>query len=62
MTTTRTPLRILGIDPGLKVTGYAVLEVAPRGPKLCEAGVIRGRTRDSLAARVATRSSRAWLT
>jgi crossover junction endodeoxyribonuclease RuvC len=52
MTTTRTAPRVLGIDPGLKVTGYAVLEVSPRGPQLCEAGVIRGRTRDSLAARV----------
>jgi len=33
--------RILGIDPGLQVTGYAVLEASPRGPKVCEAGVIR---------------------
>ncbi|QEL15277.1 crossover junction endodeoxyribonuclease RuvC [Limnoglobus roseus] len=33
--------RILGIDPGLQVTGYAVLEVTDAGPKLCEAGVIR---------------------
>ena len=33
--------RILGIDPGLQVTGYAVLEVAARGPVVCEAGVIR---------------------
>lgn len=33
--------RILGIDPGLQVTGYAVLEVRPRGPHVCEAGVIR---------------------
>jgi crossover junction endodeoxyribonuclease RuvC len=47
-----TPPRVLGIDPGLKVTGYAVLEVSAQGPKLCEAGVIRGRSRDSLAARV----------
>ena len=46
-------LRVLGIDPGLNTTGYAVLEVAVGGPKLCEAGVIRGRTRTSLAARVA---------
>jgi crossover junction endodeoxyribonuclease RuvC len=30
--------RILGIDPGLRVTGYAVLEP---GPRVCEAGVIR---------------------
>jgi crossover junction endodeoxyribonuclease RuvC len=33
--------RILGIDPGLQITGYAVLESAPRGPIVCEAGVIR---------------------
>lgn len=34
-------LRILGIDPGLQITGYAVLETARRGPLVCEAGVIR---------------------
>jgi crossover junction endodeoxyribonuclease RuvC len=44
--------RVIGIDPGLNVTGYAVLEVAAGGPKVCEAGVIRGRTRDSLTARL----------
>jgi crossover junction endodeoxyribonuclease RuvC len=33
--------RILGIDPGLQITGYAILESAPRGPIVCEAGVIR---------------------
>jgi crossover junction endodeoxyribonuclease RuvC len=33
--------RILGIDPGLQITGYAVVEVHPRGPRLCEAGVVR---------------------
>src|SRR5579872_5155977 len=37
------PLRILGLDPGLQVTGYAVLEVAEAGPKVCEAGVIRSK-------------------
>jgi crossover junction endodeoxyribonuclease RuvC len=35
------PPRILGIDPGLQVTGYAVVELRPRGPQVCEAGVIR---------------------
>jgi crossover junction endodeoxyribonuclease RuvC len=35
------PRRILGIDPGLQVTGYAVLEVTRTGPAVCEAGVIR---------------------
>jgi crossover junction endodeoxyribonuclease RuvC len=34
-------LRILGIDPGLNVTGYAVLERTPHAPKVCEAGIIR---------------------
>lgn len=51
----RTPhsaLRILGIDPGLNLTGYAVLEVQPGGPKVIEAGVVRGKTKDSLAARL----------
>ena len=36
--------RVLGVDPGLNVTGYAVLEVAIGGPKVCEAGVVRGIT------------------
>ncbi len=44
--------RVIGIDPGLNVTGYAVLEVARGGPKVCEAGVIRGRTKNSLTARL----------
>src|SRR5438045_2772248 len=34
--------RILGIDPGLHITGYAVIEVTPSRPVLCEAGVVRG--------------------
>ena len=33
-------MRILGIDPGLNVTGYGVLEVGRRGPRLREAGVV----------------------
>jgi crossover junction endodeoxyribonuclease RuvC len=45
--------RILGIDPGLNITGYGVLEVGPAGLRLCEAGVVRGRTRGSLTARLA---------
>jgi crossover junction endodeoxyribonuclease RuvC len=39
--------RILGIDPGLQITGYAVVEGSPQGPLVCEAGVIR--TTDSQA-------------
>ncbi|MHC4424744.1 MAG: crossover junction endodeoxyribonuclease RuvC [Planctomycetota bacterium] len=34
-------MRILGIDPGLQVCGYACLEVEPDEEKLIEAGVIR---------------------
>ncbi len=33
--------RILGIDPGLHITGYGVVEISPQRPRLCEAGVIR---------------------
>jgi crossover junction endodeoxyribonuclease RuvC len=36
-----TASRILGIDPGLQVTGYGVLELSEAGPRVCEAGVIR---------------------
>ena len=35
------PCRILGVDPGLQVTGYAVIEARPLGPHVCEAGIVR---------------------
>jgi crossover junction endodeoxyribonuclease RuvC len=44
---------VLGIDPGLRVTGYAVLETGPRQAKLCEAGVLRTEGKE-LAARLAS--------
>lgn len=49
-----TEKRILGIDPGLQVTGYGVLEAAPARPRVCEAGVIRtsGDSARTLVARV----------
>ena len=34
--------RILGVDPGLNITGYAVIEAAGHSPRICEAGVVRG--------------------
>lgn len=37
--------RILGIDPGLNTTGYAVIEAVDGGPKLLEAGVVRSAER-----------------
>lgn len=47
-------MRIVGIDPGLRRTGYACVEIPPRGiePRLVEAGVLRLRVRGSLAARL----------
>jgi len=38
------PQRVVGIDPGLNVTGYAVVEPSPHGPFVIEAGVIRPRS------------------
>ena len=46
------PLRILGIDPGLNITGYGVLEWGNGSPKVCEAGVVRGKSKGSLAKRL----------
>jgi len=46
------PARILGIDPGLNITGYGVLELSAEGPRVCEAGVIRGTARSSLTRRL----------
>jgi crossover junction endodeoxyribonuclease RuvC len=44
---------ILGIDPGLNITGYGVLEVTSgKPPKLIEAGVIRGGSGKSLERRL----------
>ena len=45
-------VRILGIDPGLNITGYSVLEVDGRTLRVCEAGIVRGQRQTSLADRV----------
>jgi crossover junction endodeoxyribonuclease RuvC len=39
--TTAPQTRYLGIDPGLKRTGYALIERTPRGPVLREGGIIQ---------------------
>ncbi len=44
--------RVLGIDPGLNITGYAVIERAGGKLKLIEAGVVRGKSRGNLSARL----------
>jgi len=43
---------VLGVDPGLNRTGYAILERSTRGPILREGGVIRSTQSLSLAERV----------
>jgi crossover junction endodeoxyribonuclease RuvC len=43
---------VLGVDPGLQRTGYALLERTPRGPRLREGGLIRSTPKMSLAHRV----------
>jgi len=47
-------MRILGIDPGLQITGYGVVEYENSlQPKLIDAGVVRLSARESLAQRLA---------
>jgi crossover junction endodeoxyribonuclease RuvC len=50
-----TPDRVLGIDPGLSLTGYACVDIEPgrRHPKLVEAGVLRLKARTPMAFRLA---------
>ena len=48
-------MRILGIDPGLNTTGYAVIEASRPRPALVEAGIVRstkGRDTTDLAKRL----------
>lgn len=45
-------MRILGIDPGLNITGYGVIDAGREGVRLVEAGVVRGTKGASLAKRV----------
>ena len=44
--------RVLGVDPGLNITGYAVVEFAGFEPVICEAGAIRTRAGESMAQRI----------
>jgi crossover junction endodeoxyribonuclease RuvC len=49
---TSTSGRIVGIDPGLNITGYAVIEPSAGRLSVVEAGMIRGRSRGDLSARL----------
>lgn len=46
-------MRILGIDPGLNITGYGVIDIQDRQLQLVEAGIVCSKRADTLAQRVA---------
>lgn len=46
------PSYILGLDPGLRITGYGVLELTADGPRVAEAGVLRGPAKGDFAERL----------
>jgi crossover junction endodeoxyribonuclease RuvC len=50
---TRAPIRILGIDPGLRRTGWGVIDSAGNSLKFIAAGTIKGSDGASLAERLA---------
>jgi crossover junction endodeoxyribonuclease RuvC len=45
-------MRILGIDPGLQLTGYGVIDYDPVRPRLLDAGVIRLDSKSSIPDRL----------
>jgi crossover junction endodeoxyribonuclease RuvC len=53
MTTTQR-YRVLGVDPGLNITGYGIVDFASgtRGPAIVEGGTIRTEAKASLARRI----------
>lgn len=48
----KSAIRVIGIDPGLNITGYGVLDWVGGKARVCEAGVIRGKHRGSLTDRL----------
>lgn len=46
-------MRILGIDPGLGITGYGLIEACGNNVKLIEAGIIRSNAKDKMGKRLA---------
>lgn len=45
-------MRILGVDPGLRLTGYGLIDYTPMRPRLIDGGVIRLNAKASLADRL----------
>lgn len=54
MPTIETTHRILGIDPGLNITGYGLIEVKDNRPQIIEAGVVRSKRSDTFAKRLSS--------
>jgi len=46
-------MKILGIDPGLGITGYGLIEAAGNNVRLVEAGIIRSDAKDKMEKRLA---------
>ena len=47
-------MRILGIDPGLGITGYGLIEAVGNNVRLIEAGIIRSNAKDKMEKRLAS--------
>ena len=45
-------MRVLGIDPGLHITGYGILESSDSELRLVEAGIIKTNPKDSMEQRL----------
>jgi len=45
-------MRVLGIDPGLNITGYGIVDSGEGEPRLVEAGIIRSKTKMPLQQRL----------
>lgn len=45
-------IRVLGIDPGLNITGYGVISICDKEISVVEAGVIRSKRSDSFPSRL----------
>lgn len=48
----QTPVKILGIDPGLNITGYGVIRVVQGQFQLIEAGIVRSKAKASIENRL----------
>ena len=46
------PIRLLGLDPGLNTTGYAAVDVGAREPAIVEAGTLRTDAKADMAERI----------